>query len=214
MTVSVVIADDHPIFRDGLRTALVADGRVRVVGEAADGVEARRQVLELEPDVILMDLEMPGSGGIETTRKLAEQAPGTAVLVLTMAQDDDSLFAAVKAGARGYLLKGADADDVVRAVLAVAAGEAVFGPGVADRVLRFFTTAVRPGLSGEGGLTAREREVLDLVAAGLGNQAIARRLTVSPKTVRNHVATVIAKLHVADRGEAIARGRSLGLGRE
>lgn len=212
MTVTVVIADDHPIFRDGLRTALTADGRVEVVGEAADGGAALHQVLTHQPDVILMDLTMPGQGGLQATRRLAEQAPGTAVLVLTMAQDDDSLFAAIKAGARGYLLKGADADDVVRAALAVAEGEAVFGPGVADRVLRYFTNEERSGRRIDG-LTEREREVLDLVAAGLGNQAIAQRLTISSKTVRNHVANVIAKLHVADRGEAVARGRSMGLGR-
>ena len=180
MTVRVVVADDHPIYRDGVRTALAADDRVVVVGEALDGAEALDLVLDLRPDVVLMDLSMPRLDGVEATRRLTDQCPATAVLVLTMAQDDDSLFAAIKAGARGYLLKGADSEELVRAVLAVADGDAVFGPGVAGRVLRYFTTGQRPSTSVEG-LTQREREILDLLATGLGNQVIARRTGIAPQ---------------------------------
>jgi DNA-binding NarL/FixJ family response regulator len=212
--VRVLIVDDHPIFRDGLRSALDSRPEVEVVGEAADGHAAVVESTRARPDVVLMDLSMPGGGGLEAIRALAAVEPPPAVLVLTMHEDDDSLLAAVRAGAAGYLLKGADREHIIRSVEAVARGEAVFGTGVAARVLAH--------VSGSGGpraappfpqLTTREHEVLDLVALGLGNQAIARRLFLSDKTVRNTVSTVVAKLQATDRGDAIARARARGLGR-
>ncbi|TIC88971.1 response regulator transcription factor [Nocardioides sp. GY 10113] len=210
-SVRVLIVDDHPIFRDGLRTALSGTDELVVVGEAGDVHAALAAVDELGPDVVLMDLNMPGTNGIEGTRLVRARA-GCAVLVLTMQSDDDSVYAAVRAGAAGYLLKGADRGEVIRAVVGVANGEAVFGPQVAARMLAH--------LSGEGPargrpfpqLTERERDVLDLVARGLGNQAIAHRLSLSPKTVRNNVSTILGKLHAVDRAEAIERARDQGLG--
>ena len=210
--VRVLIVDDHPIFRDGLRSALDSRPEVEVVGEAADGHAAVVESTRARPDVVLMDLSMPG-GGLEAIRALGAVEPPPAVLVLTMHEDDDSLLAAVRAGAAGYLLKGADRDHIIRSVEAVARGEAVFGPGVAARVL------AHVGRSGGlratppfPQLTSREHEVLDLVAQGLGNQAIARRLFLSDKTVRNMVSTVVSKLQASDRGDAIARARARGLG--
>jgi DNA-binding NarL/FixJ family response regulator len=209
MTVRVIVVDDHPIFRDGLRTALEDEPSIEVVGDAADGAAALREVAELRPDVVLMDLNMPGMNGIEATRQI-RAASDAAVLVLTMQSDDDSVFAAVRAGASGYLLKGANRDEVIRSVAAVAAGEAVFGPVVAARMLSYFS-GERPATAFPE-LTEKEREILDLVAAGLGNQAIAARLHLAPKTVRNNVSTILVKLHATDRGDAIARARSQGLG--
>lgn len=211
MSVRVLVVDDHPIFRDGLRTALGGVDGLQVIGAAADVTEALALVDELAPDVVLMDLNLPGVSGIEGTRALRARS-SCAVLVLTMHSDDESVFAAVRAGAAGYLLKGAGRADVIRAVLGVAAGEAVFGPQVAARILAHFsgdrTSAPRPFPE----LTERERDILDLVARGLGNQAIALRLSLAPKTVRNNVSTILGKLHAADRGEAIERARSQGLG--
>jgi DNA-binding NarL/FixJ family response regulator len=215
--VRVVLADDHPIFRDGLRTALEGLPDINVVGEAVDGGSAIAAVAQLRPDVVLMDLKMPGMGGIEATRRIAATGQA-AVLVLTMHEDDDSVFAAVRAGASGYLLKGAGRGDVIRAVLAVADGEAVFGPGIAKRVLGFFASATSSHTAGPKPrpfpeLTDREREILDLMAQGIGNQTIARRLNLAPKTVRNNVSTILTRLQAADRGVAIARARRQGLGR-
>jgi DNA-binding NarL/FixJ family response regulator len=210
--VRVLIVDDHPIFRDGLRTALDGVEEIEVVGSAEDGDEAVALATQLRPDVVLMDLNMPRTGGIEATRRITAGS-GIAVLVLTMQSDDDSVFAAVRAGASGYLLKGADRADVLRSVLGVAAGEAVFGPAVAHRILTFF--AATPGSLGPKPfpeLTDREREILDLVARGLGNQAIGRKLALAPKTVRNNVSGILAKLHATDRGEVIERARRQGLG--
>jgi len=206
-----LIVDDHPLFRDGLRTLLSSSG-VEVVGEAATGSEAVSIAAEAQPDVVLMDLQIPEIDGIEATRRITSSAPHIAVLVLTMFDDDDSVFAAMRAGARGYLLKGADHTDILRAVTAVARGDAVFGPSIADRVLRFFSSR-QPGPSDAfPELTGRECEVLELIADGHTNDVIARRLVVSGKTVRNHISNIFAKLHVADRAEAIVRARRAGLG--
>jgi DNA-binding NarL/FixJ family response regulator len=210
--VRVLVVDDHPIFRDGLATALGGIDEITVVGAAEDGERGIAMARELRPDVVLMDLNMPGTGGIEATRRITSNS-GTAVLVLTMQSDDDSVFAAVRAGASGYLLKGADRRDVVRAVLGVAAGEAVFGQATAQRILTLFSSADGPSKGTPfPELTARERRILDLVARGLGNQAIARELSLAPKTVRNNVSSILGKLHAADRGEAIDRARRYGLG--
>jgi DNA-binding NarL/FixJ family response regulator len=209
VTVRVLVVDDHPIFRDGLRTALEDEVGLEVVGDASDGEAAVAAVAELAPDVVLMDLNMPGLSGIEATRRIRDQSKA-AILVLTMQSDDESVFAAVRAGASGYLLKGANRDEIIRSVIAVAAGEAVFGPVVATKMLTFFSSERAATPFPE--LTEREREILDLVAAGLGNQAIASRLSLAPKTVRNNVSTILVKLHATDRGDAIARARRHGLG--
>ncbi len=209
--IRVVVVDDHPIFRDGLRTALDGLEEIEVVGAAGNGAEALTAVEELQPDVVLMDLNMPTMGGIEATRRITS-ASDAVVLVLTMQSDDEAVFAAVRAGASGYLLKGADRSDVIRSIVGVAAGEAVFGPAIAKRMLAFFSgvPAATPPPFPE--LTVREREILDLVALGLGNQAIGRKLSLAPKTVRNNVSTILGKLHAADRGDAITKARSHGLG--
>ena len=215
MALRVVVVDDHPLYREGLVTALGAMPEVEVVGEAGDGREAVRIATDLLPDVVVMDLHMPDVNGIEATRRLAAEAPSVAVLVLTMLEGDDSVFAAMRAGARGYLLKGADRAEISRALQGVAHGEVVFSAGIASRVLAFF--AAGPGAAAAQldpfpGLTDREREILDLVARGLTNAEIARRLVVSDKTVRNHVSNVFAKLQVAGRAAAVARARDAGLG--
>jgi DNA-binding NarL/FixJ family response regulator len=209
----ILIADDHGSFRSSLRAVLgTADGLV-VVGEAASGSEAVNQVAALHPDVVLMDLAMPDLGGIEATRQIVDAAPHVAVLVLTMSDDDDSVFAAVQAGARGYLLKGAQRAELVRSVRAVAAGDAIFGPAVARRLMAYFS---RPRPSGIDSpfpeLTEREREILELVAQGRSNADITAQLVVSPKTVRNHVSNIFSKLQVRDRSEAIVRAREAGMG--
>ena len=205
----LLIVDDHPIFRDGLRTAL-AGHDIDIVGEAATSAEAVTLAADLDPDVVLMDLQMPGGSGIDATRAISATHPGAAILVLTMTDDPDAVFGAIRAGARGYLLKGADRDELFRAVSAVADGEAIFGPEIAGRLLGAFT-AGRPAPPLPE-LTDREREVLGLVTDGYTNTAIARRLVVSPKTVRNHVSNIFTKLQVADRAHAIARARDAGLG--
>jgi DNA-binding NarL/FixJ family response regulator len=208
----VLVADDHPLFRDGLRSALASHGDAEVVGEAATGDAAITSALELQPDVVVMDLQMPGANGIEATRRIIEASPHIGVLVLTMFEDDDSVFAAMRAGARGYLLKGAGQDEIARAVRAVAAGEAVFGPAVAQRLMDFFASQPSGPPPAFPDLTEREREILELVAQGESNQSIARRLFLSQKTVRNHVSNIFTKLHVADRAQAIVRAREAGLG--
>ena len=211
----VLVCDDHPVYRDGLAMLLSSLAGLEVVGTASDGVEAVRLAGELDPDVVVMDLQMPELNGIEATARMTAEQPHVAVLVLTMYDDDESVFAAMRAGARGYLLKGADRGEIARAVAGVANGEVVFSAGIASRVLAFF--AAGPGAAAAAldpfpGLTEREREILDLVARGLTNAEIARRLVVSDKTVRNHVSNVFTKLQVAGRAEAVARARDAGFG--
>jgi DNA-binding NarL/FixJ family response regulator len=213
VTIRVVIADDHPIVRAGLTALLGSLPDFEVVGVAADGHAAIREVLATRPDVALIDLRMPELDGISATRELGRVAPHVAVLVLTMQEDDDSVFAAMRAGARGYLVKGVEQDDIARALRSVAGGEAIFGPGVAQRVLSLLQA---PPLAAEPAfpeLTSREHEILDLLAAGLGNAAIANRLSVAYKTVANNVSSIFAKLQVADRAQAIVRARDAGLGK-
>jgi DNA-binding NarL/FixJ family response regulator len=208
----VLVVDDHPLYREGLVTALSMLPEVQVVGEAGDGDQAVDRALEVAPDVVVMDLNLPGLGGIEATRRITTALPETAVLVLTMLDGDDALFAAMRAGARGYLLKGADRAEIARALQTVGSGEVVFSSALAARVLAWFARGGRSAAVPFPELTERELEVLDLVARGLTNAAIAQRLVVSDKTVRNHVSNVFAKLHVADRAEAVARARDAGLG--
>jgi DNA-binding NarL/FixJ family response regulator len=213
--IRVLLVDDHPVFRHGLSALLASLGTIDVVGEAANGEDAVTLAQQLQPDVVVMDLHMPGLSGTDATRRITATVPTTGVLVLTMFEDDDSVFAAMRAGARGYLVKGADTPEVVRAINAVADGEAIFGAPVAKRVLSFLT---RP-LSAHDehlfpDLSTREREVLDLIAAGHPNTDIAQRLFLSPKTIRNLVSSIFAKLQVADRAQAIVRARSAGLGRD
>lgn len=213
MTVRVLIVDDHPAFRAGLGGMLSTIESIEVVGSARDGHEAVQQSLDLRPDVVLMDLHMPGLGGIDATRQVTAGEDGPAVVVLTMIEDDDALLAAMRAGASGYLLKGADRDDVVRAVHAAAAGEVIFGQGVASGV-RQLLASPRPAESKRAfpGLSDREVAVLDLIARGLRNPEIAAELYLSEKTVRNHVSNIFSKLGV-DRNEAIVLARDAGLGR-
>jgi DNA-binding NarL/FixJ family response regulator len=212
MSIRVVIVDDHPVFRAGMATVLEDMADLEVVGEAADGTTAIEAVAAHRPDVVLMDLRMPGVGGLEATARLRVEHPEVAVVVLTMDSDDDSVFAALRAGARGYLLKESDAADIHRAVCAAANGEAVFGAGIAERVLAFFATGRSAAVSPFPQLTQRELEILELVAQGLDNAAIARRLFLSDKTVRNRVSDVLAKLHARNRAEMVALARDAGLG--
>jgi DNA-binding NarL/FixJ family response regulator len=208
----VLIADDHPVFRGGLRALLATDPDLDVVAEAADGAEAIGSTAREQPDVVLMDLHMPDIDGVAATREILAANPEVAVLVLTMFDDDDSVFAAMRAGARGYLLKGTNQADVVRAVHAVGTGGAVFGPAVAQRVLEFFAHRETRVAVAFPQLTDREREVLDLVGQGLPNGRIAGRLSISEKTVRNHVSNIFTKLAVADRAQAVVKAREGGLG--
>jgi DNA-binding NarL/FixJ family response regulator len=210
--IRLLIADDHPAFRRGLALMLADVDDVEVVGAAETGLRAVELAEELSPDVILMDLRMPGLDGIEATRRLSRSAPETAVVVLTMFEDDDSVFAAMRAGARGYLLKGADQDEIARAVQAAAAGEALFGPEIAQRVIAHFASGGGSIAATFPELTDREREVLEMVAAGKGNATIAHELMISLKTVRNHVSNIFTKLQVPGRSAAIVKARDAGLG--
>jgi DNA-binding NarL/FixJ family response regulator len=210
--IRVLIADDHPVFRDGLRLLLDSLSSIDLVGEAGDGDAAVTMAAELQPDVVLMDLGMPGRNGIDATRAITGRHPGVAVLVLTMFEDDESVFSAMRAGARGYLLKDADRDELARAIDTIGAGGAIFGSGVARRVRAFFAGGGVGRVEPFPDLTAREREVLDRIARGEANPVIAARLGISPKTVRNHVSTILDKLMVADRAQAIVRAREAGLG--
>ena len=209
---SVLIADDHPAYRRGLRLMLHNVEGIEVVGEADTGTGAVALVTELSPEVVVMDLRMPGLDGVEATRRIKSVATPPAVIVLTMFEDDDSVFAALRAGASGYLLKGADEDEIVRAIRAAAAREAIFGPEIASRVIAHFGAGSGSNGSAFPSLTEREREVLDLVAAGKGNAAISHELLISLKTVRNHVSNIYAKLQVSDRSAAIVVAREAGLG--
>ncbi len=212
MTVRIVLADDHPVVRGGLRALIGTIDGLEVVGEANDGGAAIREVQLLRPDVVLMDVRMPGLGGVEATRRIREATPETAVLMLTMYDDDATVLTAMQAGARGYLLKGAEQSEIVGAIRAVVAGQVIFGPGIAGRVLDYFAAPPAPTAEPFPQLTAREREILDLLASGRRTAAIAERLFLSPKTVSNHLTNVFVKLEVADRTEAIIRAREGGLG--
>lgn len=211
--IRVLVADDHVAFRGGLRAALESAGDIRVVGEAASGLDAITRTGQLQPDVVLMDVNMPGIDGIEATRRIVDASPHVAILVLTMHDDDDMVFAAVRAGARGYLLKGAQRAELLRAIHAVVAGEAIFGPGVARRLMAFFSRpSPRQQRDAFPELTEREHEILDLIARGRSNTEITTQLVLSPKTVRNHISNIFSKLQVRDRAEAIVRAREAGLG--
>jgi len=219
MPIKVLIADDHAFYREGVRAFLNNTPDIEVVGEAGNGEEAIAKSKDLAPAVILMDLKMPGMNGIEATRRIHETDSMIGVLVLTMFDDDDSVFAAMRAGARGYLLKDADKDEVVRAIVAVERGEAIFSPAIAQRMIQYFSSAPsassgkrQPGEFSE--LTERELEILNLIAKGDNNNTIANKLSLSIKTVQNYVSSILTKLQVTDRAQAIVRARDAGLGKK
>jgi DNA-binding NarL/FixJ family response regulator len=214
-SIRVLIADDHPLFRDGMHGLLDSVPDTEVVGEATTGEEVISQAAALQPDVILMDIQMPGANGIEATRAIVHTSPHIGVLMVTMYEDDDLVFSAMRAGARGYVLKGANQAEVLRAIRAVGNGEVIFGPTIAQRVMSFLSAprpVTPPRLFPE--LTEREMEVLALIAQGRTNEEIAKRLVLSLKTVRNHVSNIFSKLQVADRAQAVIRAREAGLGRD
>jgi len=214
-TLRVLVADDHVIFRDGLRALLASTPDAELAGEAATGEEAISLANSLQPDLVLMDLQMPDLNGIEATRRIVHDSPHIRVLIVTMFEDDSSVLAAMRAGARGYLLKGATHAEMARAIRAVGEGEAIFSPAIAARLMEFFASfqpATMPQVFPE--LSDREREILDLIAQGHKNPDIAARLVLSPKTVRNHVTNILSKLQVADRSAAIVRAREAGLGQD
>lgn len=211
--IRILVADDHTLFRRGIGALLVAVPDIALVGEAATGEEVITQAAALQPDVILMDIKMPGMNGIEATRRILAAHSGIAVVVLTMLEDDDSVFAAMRAGARGYVVKGADETEMLRVVRAVAGGEALFGPAIAARLMAFFSDAGPiPKARLFPDLTERERDVLALIAQGHSNAEIATRLFLSPKTVRNYISSIFDKLQVTDRAQAIVRAREAGMG--
>ena len=213
--IRLVIADDHTFYREGVRTILQTVAGIEVIGEAATSAEVIAQAKEQQPDVILMDIKMPGLNGIEATRQILLSNPQIKILVLTMFEDDDSVFAAMRAGARGYLVKDADQEELVRAIQAVYRGEAIFSPAIAKRMIQYFAALPKTASAlSFGELTEREREILHLMARGRSNAAIANTLSVSLKTVQNHVSNIFVKLQVADRAEAIVRAHEAGLGRD
>jgi len=211
--IRVLIADDHPLFRSGMHALLDADPDTEVAGEATTGEEAIALAAELQPDIVLMDLQMPGLSGVDATRRILHASPNARILMVTMFDDDHSVFAAIRAGARGYVLKGANPEEVLRAIRVVAGGEAVFSPSVATRLIDFFGS-LRPEALPNAfpELTERERAILGLIAQGMSNAQIARELALSTKTVANHVSNILSKLHVADRAQAMLRARAAGLG--
>jgi DNA-binding NarL/FixJ family response regulator len=209
--IRILLADDHPIFRYGLRAVLASDPETELVGEAGSGEEAVELTRRLQPDVILMDITMPGLNGVEATRRILAELPGTNILIVTMYDDSASVLAALRAGARGYLIKGADREEMLRAVRAAAAGQTVLSPAAADHLTTQIATP-RPGRQLFPELTAREHDILRLMAAGYTNPAIAERSGLSAKTVRNYISTILAKLNAASRAEAITRARAAGMG--
>jgi DNA-binding NarL/FixJ family response regulator len=209
--ISILIADDHTLFRDGLRALFRSVTDIEIAGEAADGETALVIAEELQPDIVLMDIQMPGLNGIEATRRITAASPHIGVIIVTMFEDDDSVFAAMRAGARGYVLKGAGQEEMLRTIRAVARGEALFGPAIAVRLATFFNHR-QPANAAFPELTEREIEVLHLLAQGKNNQEIADRLVITNKTVRNHLSNIFSKLHVADRVQAIIRAREAGMG--
>lgn len=211
--IRVIIADDHPLFRDGLRVMFESEPDLELVGEAATGLEAVALASRLKPDVALMDIKMPDLDGIEATRRVMAESPTTRVLIVTMFEDDDSVLTAMRAGARGYVVKGMRSADAIRAIRAVAEGEAIFSPAIAGRLISMLSEAspaARLGVFPE--LTERERQTLELIAQGHKNSVIAERLHLSPKTVRNYVTSIFDKLQLADRSQAIVKAREAGLG--
>jgi len=218
MPIKVLIADDHVFYREGVRALLGNVPEIEVIGEAGSGEETLAKAQDLQPDVILMDLNMPGMNGIETTRRIHATQPKVGVLVITMFDDDNSVFAAMRAGARGYLLKDADKEEVVRAIVAVERGEAIFSPAIAQRMMKYFSApssaSNQKGQPSEfAELTEREFEILDLIAQGDNNAVIANKLSLSIKTVQNYVSSILNKLQAADRAQAIVRAREAGLGK-
>jgi DNA-binding NarL/FixJ family response regulator len=215
----ILIVDDHPLVRSGIRTFLNSVPGIEVMGEASNGEESVVQALALQPDIILMDLQMPGPNkvnglnGIDATQAILRSSPHIGVIVLTVFEDDDAVFAAIRAGARGYILKGADQAELLRAIQAVSQGEAIFSPGIARRLTDYFSTlSTMKSPQAFPELTDRERQILDLIAQGLNNPQITERLILSSKTVRNHISNIFSKLQVADRAQAIIRARQAGLG--
>lgn len=212
--IKLMIADDHKLFREGIKALLAVTDDIEIIGEAEDGDTALKKSRELEPDVILMDINMPGLNGIRVTEQILEKHPQTRIIMLTMLEDDASIFHAMRAGARGYLLKGADPDEMLSVIRAVAEGQALFGPSIATRLLNYFKELhTKPAASSTPfpELTERELEILRLISQGLNNQEIARKLVLSHKTVRNHITSIFSKLQVADRAQAIVRAREAGL---
>jgi DNA-binding NarL/FixJ family response regulator len=211
--IRILLADDHTLFRLGMRALLASVPDTELIGEAATGDEAVELAARLGPDVILMDIKMPGINGIEATRRIARADPRIGVIVLTMFEDDDSVYDAIGAGARGYVLKGADEGELLRVIRAVAQGEVLFGPQMAARMLRFFAAARPSATQPFPDLTDRERDILALIARGASNTEIADRLYLSAKTVRNYITSIFDKLNVTDRAQAIVRAREAGMER-
>lgn len=211
-TLTVLIADDHQFFRDGVRALLESQPDMECVGEATNGQEVIHLAAEIQPDVVLMDVQMPGISGVEATRQITSNSPHIRVLMVTMFEDDALVFAAMRAGARGYLLKGTRHEDMVRAIHAVSSGDAIFSPAIAARMVDYFA-ALQPSQTAQvfPDLSSREREMLALLAQGYKNAEIADRLVISPKTVRNYVSNIISKLQVADRAQAILRAKDAGM---
>jgi DNA-binding NarL/FixJ family response regulator len=210
--IRVLIADDHPVYRDGLRLLVDRAADLELIGEVETGTEAVAMAAVERPRIVLMDIRMPEMSGIEATRRIVEADPNVAVLVLTMSEDDNSLVAAMRAGARGYIPKDADAEELLRAIRAAAVGEAIFGASIATRLVSYFDDDARASAAFPD-LTERELDILELIAQGRSNAEIGQRLGIASKTVRNHVANVLNKLEVADRSQAIVRAREAGLGR-
>lgn len=211
--IRILIADDHRLFREGLRALLTSLANFEVVGEAATGQQAIEQAMALQPDVILMDIQMPDVNGVEATRRIRQAVPQTGIIMVTMFEDDNSVFAAMRAGARGYILKDADQTEVIRTLESVASGEALFGAAIAERMMKLFSNPPpdsSPSAFPE--LTDREHEVLELIAQGYSNAEIAAQLYISPKTVSNHVTSIFDKLQVIDRAQAIVKARKAGFG--
>jgi DNA-binding NarL/FixJ family response regulator len=212
--IRILIVDDHTLFREGVRAIFKAVSDIEIVGEAATGQEAIKKVLTLLPDIILMDIQMPDMNGVEATQQILKTHPKTGIIILTMLEDDDSLFSALRAGARGYVLKGADKAEMVRSIRAVANGEALFGPAIATRLTKFFNNPEsRTRKSAFPDLTEREFEVLELIAETHNNQEIAEKLSITMKTVSNHISNIFNKLQVADRTQAIFKARDAGMGK-
>jgi DNA-binding NarL/FixJ family response regulator len=213
-TLRILVAEDHPLFRKGMISLLSSVPEFEVIGEAPTGEEAVVRAANLQPDVVLMDLQMPEVNGIEATRRILQESPSVRVLVVTLFEDDDSVFMALRAGARGYVLKDAEEEEVVHAIRAVGKGEAIFSPAVATRVLAYFAASPPGGSPPQAfpTLTDREREILNLIAQGHPNPSIAKQLSLSTKTVGNYVSNIFTKLQVADRAQAIIRAREAGLG--